>query len=299
MSLYYKSGGAFKKLLLVIYCGFALCYPLTSSASEQSSSKQSSSEKSSCREASPIIFGILPFVSAEQLVIRFSPLAHYLSKNLHTPVRIETAPNFVEFARRTHEDQRYDILFTAPHFYPQAHSKGGYRLIVGVDSPGMWAVIVAPRKSQIYNIDDLVGKRLATVHPAGLATLLVRKLLSDAGIDPDVDVTMISTPSHDASLLSSYHGVTDASALMSPPYEAASARVRESMRIIAKTESTPHIPISVSPRISESCATEIAELLLQMGTTKEGKKVLSHNRFSGFKKTSPEDYEKVRDFLAR
>ncbi|NOQ87371.1 MAG: PhnD/SsuA/transferrin family substrate-binding protein, partial [Gammaproteobacteria bacterium] len=289
----------FKKLLLVIYCGLVLCYPLTPSASEQPYNEKSSTKHSSCREHSPIIFGILPFVIAEQLVIRFSPLTHYLSKILHVPVRIETAPNFVEFARRTHEDQRYDILFTAPHFYPQAHSKAGYRLIAGVDSPGMWAVIVVPSKSQIHNIDDLAGKRLATVHPAGLATLLVRKHLSDAGIDPDVDITMISTPSHDASLLSSYHGVTDASALMSPPYEAASARVRESMRIIAKTESTPHIPISLSPRISENCAAEITEILLQMGTTAEGQAVLSHNNFSGFKKTRPEDYEKVRDLLAR
>ena len=304
MHLYYRFGKNFRELLLAIYCGLMLCCPLTSSASEQSGSalsgiKQSSIKQSSCREASPIIFGILPFVSAEQLVIRFSPLVNYLSRNLRVPVRIETAPDFVEFARRTHEDQRYDILFTAPHFYPQAHSKAGYRLIAGVDSPGMWAVIVVPRQSPIHSIDDMVGKRLSTVHPAGLATLLVRKYLSDAGIDPDVDITIISTPSHDASLLSSYHGVTDAAALMQPPYDAASARVRENMRIIAKTESTPHIPISVSPRISESCASEISNLLLQMGTTTEGQRVLSHNEFSGFKKTDPEEYERVRDLLVR
>jgi len=299
MHLYFESGRAFRKFLLVTYCGLALCCPITSSASEQSGAGRSGTKQYSCRNAGPIIFGILPFISAEQLVIRFTPLVRYLSRKLHTSVRIETAPNFVEFARRTHEDQRYDILFTAPHFYPQAHSKAGYRLIVGVDSPGMWAVIVVPRKSQIHNIDDLSGKRMATVHPMGLATLLVRKHLSDAGIDPDVDITMISTPSHDASLLSSYHGVTDASALMSPPYEAASEKVRKDMRIIAKTESTPHIPISVSPRIGERCATEISEIMLRMGTTAEGQSVLSHNRFSGFKKTYPEDYEKVRDLLAR
>ena len=299
MHLYFESGRTFRKLLLVTCCVIELYYPITSSASEPSATGHSSTKQYSCSNAAPIIFGILPFISAEQLVIRFTPLTRYLSKKLRTPVRIETAPNFVEFARRTHEDQRYDILFTAPHFYPQAHSKAGYRLIAGVDSPGMWAVIVVPRKSQIHNIDDLPGKRLATVHPVGLATLLVRKHLSDAGIDPDVDITMISTPSHDASLLSSYHGITDASALMSPPYEAASTRVRKDMRIIAKTESTPHIPISVSPRISESCATEISEIMLRMGTTTEGQSVLSHNRFSGFKKTYPEDYEKVRDLLVQ
>jgi len=289
MHLYYKFNPAFKKVLLIIYIGLALCCSPIISATEQSS----------CKSTKPITFGILPFISAEQLVIRFSPLSHYLSKYLQVPVRIETAPNFIEFARRTHEEQRYDILFTAPHFYPQAHSKAGYRLIAGIDSPGMWAVIVVPNQSNIYNIDDLVGKRLATVHPAGLATLLVRKHLLDASIDPDVDITMISTPSHDASLLSSYHGVTDASALMQPPYEAASGTVRENMRIIARTESTPHIPISVSPRISDSCATEISELLLNMSTTEEGRTVLSHHNFHGFKKNSAEDYERVGDLLIR
>ncbi len=277
------------RLLLVICCLLVLSY------SPLSVAKQAPA----CEKGKPLVFGILPFVSAQQLVQRFSPLAEYLSRHLQVPVRIETAPDFIEFARRTHEDMRYDILFTAPHFYPMAHDKAGYRLVAGVDSPGMWAVIVVPEDSDIHKLNDLVGKRMATVHPAGLATLLVRKHLLDAGIDPDADLKMISTPSHDASLLSSYHGVTDASALMRPPFEAANARVREKMRVIARTESTPHIPISVSPRIADACADKIGELLLQMNSTEEGKKVLSHNRFSGFKKTGPEDYEKIRDLLNR
>jgi len=256
-------------------------------------------ERYSCKDSDPLIFGILPFVSTEQLVIRFAPLANYLSSKLHVPVRIETAPNFVEFARRTHEDRRYDILFTAPHFYPQANSKAGYRLIAGVDSPGMWAVIVAPIQSDIHSLNDLIGKRLATVHPVGLATLLVRKHLIDAGFDPDVDITMISTPSHDASLLSSYHGVTDASALMSPPYESANEKIRGNMRIIAQTKKTPHIPISLSPRVDEACGAEIKNLLLEMGKTQEGRDVLRHNRFSGFKETKAEEYDKISDLLNR
>jgi len=215
------------------------------------------------------------------------------------PIRIETAPNFVEFARRTNEDKRYDILFTAPHFFPHANSEGGYRLLVSVDSPGMWAVIVAPRQSKIFKLEDLAGTKLATVHPSALATLLVKKHLSDNGINPDTDITMISTPSHNASLLSSYHGVTDASALMAPPFEAFDPDVKDNMRIIAKTESTPHIPISVSPRISEECAHDISELLLNMNLTESGRIALKKNRFPGFKKADPRDYERVRDLLAR
>jgi phosphonate transport system substrate-binding protein len=264
-----------------------LCNPIASLATESPE----------CSDPDPIVFGILPFVSAEQIVIQFSPLAHYLSGKLQVTVRIETAPDFAEFARRTNEDRRYDILFTAPHFYSSASSMGGYRLIASVDSPGMWAVIVVPKESGIYSLVDLVGKRLATVPPLGLATLLVRKHLQDAGIDPDVDITMISTPSHNASLLSSYHGVTDASALMQPPYKAASEKVRKSMRIIARTQTTPHIPVSVGARINDECAAKIADLLLKLKTTPDVKNVLKHNNFSGFKKASPREYEKLGELL--
>ena len=278
-----------RRLLPLVYCGAALCIPLTSSAKETPH----------CKDVEPIIFGILPFISTEQLVIQFSPIAQYLSTHLQVPVRIETAPDFAEFARRTNNKQRYDILFTAPHLYSKAHNKADYRLIAGVDSPGMWAVIVVPRQSQIQNINGLRGKRLATAHSTSLATLLVRKHLADADIDPDVDLTMISTPSHDASLLSSFHGVTDASALMQPPYAATDALIKDNMRIIARTASSPHIPISVSPRIGASCADQISSLLLQMATTDEGKAALKNNNFSGFKKVSTEDYNNVKDLLVR
>ena len=282
----------FKPVLLVFICGYVLFFPLLVTADEKTQH-----QSSACNTSKPIIFGILPFVSAEQLVVRFSPIASYISDKLKTRVHIETAPDFAEFAKRTNIDQRYDILFTAPHFYPPAHNKAGYRLIAGVDSPGMWAIIVTPEKSDIFTLDDLRGKRLATVHPKALATLLIKKHLSDAGINPDTALTLVATPSHDASLLSSYHGITDASSLMQPPYEAASETVKNNMRIIARTESTPHIPISVSPNISNACAEKISEILLNMKQSKKGKQALSKNNFSGFKKTSAEDYKKMEVLL--
>lgn len=253
-------------------------------------------ETASCKPLAPLTFGILPFISAEQLVDRFTPFAQYLHKYLKVPVRIETAPNFSEFARRTREQQRYDILFTAPHFYPQA-SKAGYRLIAGVDSPGMRAIIVAPKKSNIHTLADLKGKRLASVQPMSLASLLIKKHLTDNGLTPDVDVELVITPTHDASLLSSYHGITDASSLMRPPYNAASQTLRDSMRIIAETETAPHIPISVSKRINSACEAEITALLLKMDIIPEGKNVLQHNRFIGFKHVNEKDYQRVRDHL--
>lgn len=278
------------RLAAIALCACLQLLPVVISAEEMTGCKA---------DARPLVFGILPFMSVEHLVTRFSPLANYLARHLQVPVRIETAPNFVEFARRTHQDQRYDILFTAPHFHSHAVSKAGYRLVASVDSAGMWAVIVVPLNSDIHSIEDLRGKRLAAVQPMALATLLVRNHLFEAGIDPDVDLSLVITPSHDASLLSSYHGVTDASALMQPPFEAASETVRDSMRVIARTQSTPHIPISVGSWISGACAVEISALLLDMDASDEGRAVLKHNNFSGFTQGNPEVYEALNRMLFR
>jgi ABC-type phosphate/phosphonate transport system substrate-binding protein len=92
--------------------------------------------------------------------------------------------------------------------------------------------------------------------------------------------------------------VTDASSLMQPQYAGASKTVRDSMRVIAKTEKTPHIPISVSRRISETCAAEIADLLIDMSSGTEGQQALSHNRFSGFRKARSEEYDRMRDLFS-
>jgi phosphonate transport system substrate-binding protein len=259
-------------------------------------SASAASKTGQCSQTQALTFGILPFVSAEQLVIRFTPLVNYLSHHLNTRIRIETAPNFVEFYRRTTKDKRYDILFTAPHFFPEARA-AGYRLIASVDSPGMKAVFVVPKKSSIQRIKDLKGKRLATVDETSLATLLVKKHLIEHGINPDTDLSIVTTPTHNASLLSSYHGVTDASALMQPPYNAASDQVRNSMRIIGKTRRAPHIPISVSPKMTAGCATEISRLLLNMSANQDGRDVLQHNRFSGFRLSRAEEYEKFRTLI--
>ena len=218
---------------------------------------------------------------------------NYVSKNVNSSIRIETAPDFKAFIRRTVSEERFDLLFTAPHFFYQAKHKKGYLLLATVDSPGMTAVIAAPSGSDIHSVEDLESKKLATVDPLGLATLLVKKYLLEHGIEPDKDLTFIVTPSHNASLLSSYHGVADASALMMPPYRNASAEVRDKMKIVATTDSSPHMPISAGPWVSKECREAITTVLLGMKQSTEGKAVLEHIRFPGFTRSSDEIYEQL------
>jgi phosphonate transport system substrate-binding protein len=107
----------------------------------------------------PLIFGFLPIVSPEKLVRRFEPLVDHLAETLGVSITLESAPDYAEFMRRTHEEKRYDLLFTAPHFYYMAQRKAGYRMVARVDGPLMKAVIVARRDGDVATPADLCGRR--------------------------------------------------------------------------------------------------------------------------------------------
>lgn len=238
-----------------------------------------------------LAFGFLPIVSPAHLVRRFSPLVEYLGQQLGMEVRIETAPDFAEFLRRTQTGHRYDILFTAPHFYYLAQHAAGYRALVRVGRPRMRAVIVVPRRRAIHSLADLRGHRLATTDPMSLATVLVRASLTRAGVDPDRDLTLVATPTHNAALLSAYQGRTDGAALMLPLFRQAAPEVVRSMRIIAETGSSPHMPISVAPWIDAALAAHIRTILLNMPGTQPGRKILKDLNWPGFRAAGPHDYD--------
>lgn len=260
------------KFVAVVALSFCLALPLSSHAEEA------------------LIFGFLPILSAQKLVARFGPLTDYLAKQLDRPVRMETAANYAEFIQRTSK-RRYDILFTAPHFYYIAQREAGYRVLVRVDAPTMPAIIVARVDSNIKSLEDLRGKKLSTVDSLALGTALVRAHLSANNIDPDNDLTLVATPTHNASLLSAYKRVTDAASLMLPPYNRAKPDVKKQMRVIAQTFGTPHMPISVSGSMSSQEAAIIENVLLNLKSSDDGKALLKHLSWPGFAKASPSEYD--------
>ena len=245
-----------------------------------------------------LVLGLLPIVSPERLVQRFEPLAHYLTHELDVQVVLETAPSYRDFIKRTAEEGRYDILFTAPHFYYLAQRISRYRVAVRVAGMPMDAVIVVPKASRIFTLDDLRGRKLATPPSLSLGTLLTRDRLISVGGGLAAEITLVETPTHNASPLSTVNGSTDAASLMTPVFRRMAPEIKEQVRVIAKTASTPHMPFSVAPWISADLAEAFASAMVETKNTPEGKALLKHLGWPGFVAAEPVEYDAFGSFAA-
>ncbi len=249
------------------------------------------------RKAEPYLtFGFLPFVSTDLLVKRFEPLADYLSKKLGVEVHFETAHDFATFQRRTVNEKRYDFLLTAPHFYYLAQRQAGYRAVARLNAKESYAVIVVREESPIVSLRDLCGKKLTTPDRLALMTALIRRTVAAIGCKKGNEVAILPTPSHNAALLNAYNRTSDAAGFVSYTLKLAATAVSNSMRVIGRTESTPHIPISVAPWVDRKTAVKFTKIILSLEETKEGMAVLKKMERRGFKAATPREYDVMEPY---
>ena len=244
-----------------------------------------------------LVFGFLPILSTQRLITRFKPLVDEISSELGQPIRMETAPDYIEFIKRT-QAKRYDIVFTAPHLYYLANDKTGYKVIVRVNASDLKAIIVATKASHITKLSELKGKKIAMPDRMSLAAAMVRNYIRKMGLDPDKDITIVSTPSHNASLLTAYNGVTDVAGLMLPPYKHASEKIRNAMVVLATTSGLPHMPIAVSPTLQPELVQKLAHILTSLNESSKGKMLLKKLGWpQGFVATSNNEYASLRKIV--
>lgn len=248
-------------------------------------------------EDGSLVFGFLPILSTQKLIARFKPLVDQLSAELGQPIRMETASNYAVFLQRTRA-QRYDIVFTAPHFYYLANKESGYQVIVRVNGAELKAIIVATKASKITQLSELRGKRIATPDSLSMVTAIIRNHLREAGLDPDKDVTLIATPSHNTALLTAYNGSTEAAGLAVPPFKRASEETRNAMVVLATTAGTPHMPIAVSASLKPELVEKITEILVSLGKTEQGRALFMQLAWpKGFIRATNEEYAPLEKLL--
>lgn len=249
-------------------------------------------------DQTPLTVGIIPAFSAERLVSTFEPMVDALAEVSGIPLRMETAPDIAEFARRTLADRRYDLLLTAPHLYVDAAQRGGYRLLVRVDADGLRVLVVVRKGSMLQDVVELAGQRVATMEPIALVSVQGTAMLRAAGLDPARDLTLVVTPNMDAALQAVFREHVDAAFVVDTYFEErVQPEMRALFRILEVSDPLPHLPISAAPWLDNNTAEQLAAALTQLHLRREGEFTLRKLGWRGFVRASKDEYSAAAKLL--
>ena len=133
-------------------------------------------------------FGVFPYLPVLTIDQVFGPMTVSLAQELERPVYLKTKSTFEKFADELAR-QTYDIVLVHPFLYIEAAERYGYRPLVRVDNK-LTAVIMIDAGQPWRGWHDLAGRVLALPPELSAVSDLVKMLLTDAGLNPDVDVML-------------------------------------------------------------------------------------------------------------
>jgi len=164
-----------------------------------------------------LVFGIHPYMPAENLITAFSPLTGFLSAVVGRPVRMEIAKDYLAHIEAVGNDQR-DIAYLGPVPYVRVvDGHGAKPILAQLEVNGKTTfrgAIVVRRDSTVTGLADLAGKRFAFGDKGSTMSHLVPWfMLNSAGAPKRSLAGFEHLPNHEAVGLAVLSGMFDAGAV--------------------------------------------------------------------------------------
>ena len=131
-----------------------------------------------------LIFSAAPTEATEKALAQYTPLMEYLSKEIGVKIRVEMAPNFIEYSQKLIENY-YDITFDGPHLTGWRMQRFNHKVLAKF--PGDLRFIVLVRDdADISKVRKLAGKKVCGVGIPNLMTMGFLDLFADPASTPVV-----------------------------------------------------------------------------------------------------------------
>ena len=294
-----------KKLAAV---GLSLAAAVTLAACGSSSSSSSSSKDGSY-EPKKLTVQFVPSQSAETLEAKAKPLEKLLSKQLGIPVTVSVSTDYNTIVEAMGSKQ-VDVGFLPPNAYVLAQvllqaqrygisQPGGKSTDKLVDS--YRSMIVVKKGSNIKDVDDLKGKKIATqdvTSSAGYVWPVAE--LKKKGIDINKDVTTVQVKGHDQAVLSVLNGDVDAAFVFEDARNTVKKdypQIMDEVEPMYFTEPIPNDTISVRSDMSKEWDKKIQDAFIAIGKDPKGKEIISSvYSHEGYVKSKDSNFDIVREY---
>ncbi|MEA1889318.1 MAG: PhnD/SsuA/transferrin family substrate-binding protein [Pseudomonadota bacterium] len=230
---------------------------------------------------------IQPIYGMDKTHESFQPLASYLSHLTGKNIDIKTYPNFITYWNETRDGQGYDLILDAAHFTGYRAKELDFEILAKIPGTVSYSVIV-PDSTMVIDIDELVGKKIATLGPPSMGAAKVSLLFDNPLRQPFIYETENSEKALD--LL--FTDEVDAAIIPTPLVGSLTA-----IAVVTTTDPTQHIALSASPRLDANLRLFIRDALIHAAGTQAGKQMLRKIGFAGFENPDTERYVMAADLL--
>ena len=248
----------------------------------------------------PYIFGVHPYLTAKELLERFTPLMNYLSDELDKPVVLRVAKTYASHIELVGEN-KVDIAYFGPAPYVKLVKNYGRtpllaKIQVAGQSTFRGAIIVA-KNSPIKTLADLRGKGFAFGSPnSTMSHFIPRFVLWKAGISVDQLSHYQFIKSHDNVVLGILLGEFEAGAVKKDIYN---QYAQKGIKVLTWSPPiTAHVFVATQ-RFPQQRLEKLRRLFLDINNHSKGKTILTSIKKSitGVVKAKDEDYDELRLIL--
>ena len=224
----------------------------------------------------PLKLGIHPYLSASDLVKRFTPLAEHLSWELKQPVTVEISSTYDSHIQKIGEGA-LDIAFMGPASYVILVERYGKRPLLAAFETKEGKVfhghIMVRKDSPIASLGQLKGKRFVFGDKdSTLSHFVPRWMLLKSGIDIMDFSNAIFVANHDNIALGILAGTVDAGAVKEEiflKYEP------QGLRSLARSPAIADHLFVARQGLPKKTVQALRQALLRLSKNEEGKKVLA------------------------
>lgn len=248
----------------------------------------------------PLSLGLYPYLSATELIKRFSPLTNYLGRKIGRPVMIKLAKDYQEHINLAGKD-KFDITFMGPVSYVQMVDRYGKKPVLArFEMSGKstyQGIIIIAKESKLHTMADLNGKKFAFgSQDSTMGHHMPRFMLYKAGVTIDKLAGYKFFENQENVALGVLMGEYDAGAVREAIYN---MYAKEGLKALAKTPPIPEHLFVASNRLPSKTVSALREAMYHLMDSEEGRTIMSliHKEMTGLIPANDSDYNNLRAIL--
>ncbi|MFO7543651.1 MAG: phosphate/phosphite/phosphonate ABC transporter substrate-binding protein [Thiobacillus sp.] len=245
-------------------------------------------------EVDPLIFGVFPNLTAQQIVETFRPMADDLGKRLNRRVLLYTARDFSTFVARTRQGE-YDILLTAPHLAWLARRDAGFRPLLKVSEPVRGLLVIRP-DAPFYVLEALRGRMIATADSLAVVVLALQAEMRAKGLKRAIDYQTSDAVTHTNAAMQVINRRADGAMMGLQPYNLLPPELRQQLRVLAETPPLSSQMYLAHPRLRDAEAQAVRQALIEFAATPEGRAFMQRGGHGGFVEVDGSELQAFRPY---